>query len=260
MKRLAHYRTVLAFFIFALLLLQPLAQDRVARRPMYSSASFSPSDIAGLIVWLKTDQITGLSDGDPVTTWSDQSSAANDATQSTSSKKPTYKTAIKNGLPVVRFDGVDDELQIAATLLNASGSTGTVFIVVSHSAGGNKGLFATRGTSAGGFVIRYSATNGYQYFHTNASPTLSRTISDSTWNLIEFRRNGLDVEVGHNGSLAAASTLSGFTAVSNGTQIGYQNGAFLTADVAEIVVYDSVLSDGNRGSVETYLNTKWAVY
>jgi hypothetical protein len=42
---------------------------------------FSPSDITGLKVWLKADQIGGA-DNDPVGTWADQSGQANDFTQS----------------------------------------------------------------------------------------------------------------------------------------------------------------------------------
>jgi hypothetical protein len=51
--------------------------------------------------------ISGLSDADPVSTWSDRSRNAANATQ-TGAERPEYKTAIQGGQPVVRFDGTDD--------------------------------------------------------------------------------------------------------------------------------------------------------
>jgi hypothetical protein len=51
--------------------------------------------------------ISGLSDADPVSTWSDRSRNGADATQ-TSTNRPQYKATIQGGQPVVRFDGTDD--------------------------------------------------------------------------------------------------------------------------------------------------------
>jgi len=51
--------------------------------------------------------IAGLSDGNAVSTWSDRSRNAADATQ-TGANRPEYKKSIQGGQPVVRFDGTDD--------------------------------------------------------------------------------------------------------------------------------------------------------
>jgi len=74
-------------------------------------SAFSPASIAGLQLWLDASQITGLNDGDAVTTWPDLSGNGNNATQATGSKKPTYQTSEQNGRPGVLADGVDDFLQ-----------------------------------------------------------------------------------------------------------------------------------------------------
>jgi hypothetical protein len=70
---------------------------------------------AGASLVLDSRYITGLSDGDAISTWSDRSGNANDAT-STGTVRPTYKAAIQGGQPVVRFDGVDDYLLTADSL------------------------------------------------------------------------------------------------------------------------------------------------
>ena len=75
------------------------------------AAPFSPTDIAGLVLWLAADLGLALSDGDPVVTWPDQSGNGNDVTQPVAAARPTFRTAVINGEPVVRFDGVDDVLR-----------------------------------------------------------------------------------------------------------------------------------------------------
>ncbi len=46
--------------------------------------------------------------------WADASGQGNDATQATAALRPTYRTNMLNGKPVVRFDGADDYLRTAA--------------------------------------------------------------------------------------------------------------------------------------------------
>jgi hypothetical protein len=53
----------------------------------------------------------GLNDGNAIGTATDYSGNGRNFTQATAGNKPTFKTAIVNGLPVMRFDGVDDYLQ-----------------------------------------------------------------------------------------------------------------------------------------------------
>lgn len=92
------------------------------------ATTFSPSDLSGLVQWLKADAITGLSDGDPVSTWGDSSGNGRDASGS-GSARPVYKTNILNGKPTVRFDGVDDTMSLAALTLTKGISAVTLFAV-----------------------------------------------------------------------------------------------------------------------------------
>lgn len=64
---------------------------------------------AGAVLALDSRFISGLSDGDPVSTWSDRSGSGNNATQ-TGTARPTFETAEQGGQPVIRFDGSNDYL------------------------------------------------------------------------------------------------------------------------------------------------------
>src|SRR2546426_3011074 len=87
--------------------------------------------IPNLKVWLDASQLTGLVDGDPVGTWADQSGNGYDATQSVAAKKPTYKTNILNARPVVRYDGVDDDLGTSFSVAQPI----TILAVLKHLSG-----------------------------------------------------------------------------------------------------------------------------
>ena len=56
------------------------------------------------VVWLKADELTGLTNGDDILTWSDASGNSNTFTAPSSTFSPVYQTGVINGLPVVRFN------------------------------------------------------------------------------------------------------------------------------------------------------------
>lgn len=70
---------------------------------------------AGLV--LDARRLTGLNDGDAVSTWNDVSGNGRDATQSTSGKKPTYNTNSVGGSSSLSFDGGDG---LATSAFNSS--------------------------------------------------------------------------------------------------------------------------------------------
>ncbi len=65
-----------------------------------------------LAAWFEADAITGLVNGAPVTSWTDESGNTNNASQSipgqpyssSPTQPPTYATNSLNGLPVVHFN------------------------------------------------------------------------------------------------------------------------------------------------------------
>jgi len=86
---------------------------------------WQPSFLPNLIFWLDASKITGVSDGETISIWKDQSLQQNDAVMTTGSMQPTF--ALNNGIPVVRFDGTNDYLE---TINNMPGGSGTISIYV----------------------------------------------------------------------------------------------------------------------------------
>src|SRR4051812_40492914 len=80
-------------------------------------------------VWFKADS-ESYANNDAVGTVTDRSGNSRNATQATAAQKPTFKTGIQNGLPVYRFDGVDDNMATAAW--TALSQPTTIFFVASY--------------------------------------------------------------------------------------------------------------------------------
>ena len=82
----------------------------------YASASFTPPDLPGLVLWLESTQGLQLS-GSNVREWIDQSPVGgNNALQVTGAKKPGYTAsdANFNGKPSVNFDGAAQYMTFTA--------------------------------------------------------------------------------------------------------------------------------------------------
>lgn len=226
---------------------------------------FQPSDLTGLKLWLKADAITGLNDGDSVTTWNDSSGLSNNAAQGTAANKPVYKTNIRNGNPVVRFDGSND------FLLTPSISIGTftafaVFKATTSSPVYEQGISTG---SASGFHL----WTGITTMRVNKSTVASAKnhsggatwATDGAWRMTSQTYNGTHATflLWVNGSAATTSDVTianpGTAAINSPIYLGMRGGATnaLNGDLAEIILYDSSLSTANRQSVEAYLNQKY---
>jgi len=202
-----------------------------------ASAPFTPPDVAGLLIWLKADGLTGLANNDPVSSFTDFSGNANHAAN-TLTKRPLYITNVLNGLPVVRFDGVNDVLLFPSMAANSFGTA--VFVAKSSSTASTKKLLATvaSGTITGIYhggadTTKWGTRNGagsYFYFG---------DISTSAFQVL--------------------STQNGFS--SNYTwALGGRDGAdFFPGDLAEFIIYDSVISAPNLALVQGYLASKYAL-
>lgn len=83
---------------------------------MHRRARHLNAKAAGAGLVLDARRISGLNDGDAVSTWNDVSGNGRDASN-TLTARPLYKTFIKGGQPVVRFDGSNDTLIFTPELL-----------------------------------------------------------------------------------------------------------------------------------------------
>jgi hypothetical protein len=224
--------------------------------------------IAGLTLWLLTG--TGVSiDAQGVTFWADQSGNGHNFTPISLSGKPALVPSALNGHPVVQFDGSDDRMDNVDGLI--SGNQFTLFTVMSVVSGnypweigsGSPGarVFYERGPHGGASPDALDIGHDYGTDVRAGYPGISapgfRVLSIVGDQMLSGTRVYVD-------GAAATTTLAGsdqnWTIGAGGNRLGggasFPN-AFTAVDVAEVLVYDRVLSQQEREDVEQYLGHKY---
>lgn len=152
------------------------------------SAAFTPADVPGLFQWFAADDIVGLNDGDPVTTWTKSGGTGGNATQSSAGAKPSYQTNVVNSLPAVEFDGTADFLELG----NMSALTaGRIFIVMKLDADppvAGDGLWTIGSDVAQSTRFPFSDGNAYDQCGTTARKATGNPTPDlATWNIYSVK-------------------------------------------------------------------------
>jgi hypothetical protein len=254
----------------------------------HNAAEPASIPLAHLNLWLKSDTGTVMN-GTKVSRWMDQSGNGNDAVESDSSRQPLLINDALNGKPVVSFDGVNDRLgftgskrmlQISLFIVfnNKSGATGTTApgFVLTFGPGGPYSAnqhFAIKmrgmdngdndiiiGTEDHSDFVMFTGQNIAKYNEwRNLSIIRDRTVSNTT-----LRWNGIDAPGTPSGSNFSIYVPLGDSTASGGGIGSTDNfpdlGRVLAkCDIAEIIVYDTVLSNSERLTVEKYLSGKYNI-
>jgi hypothetical protein len=226
----------------------------------------APTDIAGCALYLDADQITGKSEGDAITTWSDLSGAAHHATQATTAKKPVYKDNVWNGHSAVRFDGSANNKQLVSTF--SDNETITVFAVLAKLTDPDyfsQTAFALGGTADGSMKLGWNAGigAGYIWYPDQSFGVVDLSGTPTEVQVVALRSNAsaVSVDTWINGSPSTAfqprasiGTFSRFELGSTSDTGDEQPGDL---DLYEFLVYTAALTNPQVADVIAYLTDKW---
>jgi PKD repeat protein len=221
---------------------------------------FSPDDITGLALWLKSDTALSLVSGN-VQQWADISGNNLYCTQSQANLRPGLASvSLINNKPSVVFDGTNDVLN-GLLIPGIDSSSLTVFAVVK----GN----ATTATQQKGFFAA-GTTTGFQLAHGNANYSLinaGATLSGGSLPLTGFpysilgavKEYGLEARIYRNSIGLASSNSSVLSGpfVNAAYRLGIATGYF-EGEIAEVIVYKAALDTNQRKLVEDYLYNYYA--
>jgi hypothetical protein len=251
----------------------PLPRKIGTGRALLRPRAFSPLSINGLQAWYRADNLP-LNDGDAVSTWMDQSGYSNHATQS-GGNRPTYKTGIQNGKPMVLFAPASSQYMRAngvAAAFTGADMPMSLFIALKPDALGAQrtaASFASTVTTTPFFRLIQSAANAWTMGRrddASAAKAASGGTVDTNAHLIGVVFTGTTVTVYDNGAVigAAGADLDVGTLTVDSFAIGTLARAapteFFSGYQGEIIVYNSALSTTDRQRVETYLNARWALF
>jgi hypothetical protein len=244
---------------------------------------FLPTDLANLEVWYDADDATTIteSSGD-VSQWDDKSGNDNHLEQTSGTKQPSYHTGTLNGRAVVRFDGVDEnlesqnntgfttsdaisvfgvitktgtfndfetvisqngnDLQDSMAFLFGNGSAASPKPAVSTDTWGQDGIQVDATISAGTYLIGWVIPDWSDHFD---SPTNN-----------QIRIDKVDQTVKAYGTVAPGTLVNDVWHVG-----GFDNlsTAFLDGDIAELFVVKREVTATEITRIENYLQNKWGV-
>ena len=200
-----------------------------------------------------------LVDGDPVSTWPDSSGNGHDATM-TGSNRPTFKTAIVNGKPVVRFTSAgQSKLNIATPISGAF--PWIVFAVMKQAATGTR-IDSLNGSDASGTPYGpLIVTANTLYMFTREGYVSDLTSISLGFHVLDGIHGGTGTQFLLIDGVANTSALTPSANTGNFTTIGYDSvtPTYSDGDIAEIIIYNASLAGTDRQNIEKYLGTKYGI-
>ena len=242
-----------------------------------AAPAFTPAAVSGLQVWYRGDAGVNASSG-KVRIWEDQSGNGLHASRPTVSRQPALVSDAINGHPGIRFDGTDDALAVPFNLNGAENASLTIFAVWTSEPVPRDKLRKLYGHDnrdfdrAVGFDSRTRLNYGFftgsgvqSYF---SAPFNTPTLTTDMWRPRTFSGyvNGV-VKVNN----AAQTTGPGDETMTLG---GIRDNTEFPGDanqaralgwepwqgvIAEFLIYDRSLTDGERQQVEQHLMAKYRI-
>lgn len=238
---------------------------------------FTPRMIPDLQLWLDATQLN-RADDDPVGVWTNLAYTNFDGSAS-GAARPTFKANIRQGRPVVRFDGIDDLLQLNGAgrdvVKNASGVTLFAVYADSQATTSTSLLYWSTGTNSGNARIQLSPRNtgelsigGRRLDADAAAGSQGGTRATDEWlvhsctgdwaNVVAtVWKNG--VQVSQNTSWLTAGSTSNTSSAGAGVGANTGGAGYFKGDLGEAIAYQRVLTTAERMRVERYLGSKWGV-
>jgi hypothetical protein len=229
------------------------------------STLYNPLAIPGCFLWLDAaDTASIVLSGSNVTQWNDKSNSGYNFTQATTASQPTY-SAMSNGKNAINF-------ATSKYMTNSSVAFRTNYSIfaVGYSSSTGYGRLL-HGYPTFDYALFFGSGSGVTQFATfvgssvapwNAETTNSPATSIASLCLMEVTNNntstGLISYVNGTAQTAKNGTTVAFTGLTLGVQ-GNTNGQPWNGYIAEILIYNSVLTTTQRQQVEGYLASKWAI-
>ena len=270
---------------------------QLKRRKLFAGGldanAFDPKDISGLMLWLRADnEVDTFEANGDVTAWSDESGNDNDCTvSSTAARRPHWKENVFGTKPAILFTGSADEYLdttgISSLFIDdASDSDYTVILMIKPTgvATDNQAIFsqyattnwastATTDSNVLAMGIDVDSKSTILGKSTTGDVSIGDTLVDSTAYIMVARQEYASTTMRHFLNGTKKSTVTDWV---RGTgAVGGQNptiGAMYTTSrgsntytneytgyIAEIIVYDSAISEENLKHVHNYLITKYSL-
>lgn len=235
----------------------------------FNAASFAPSDLTNLSLWLRADYGITLN-GSKVAQWDDKSGNGRNFANATGSSQPTYNsTGGSNNQPYIKFTRAS-ETHLDLTNSYLSSLTGlTVFIVYYEpDPAGNQIPISSTGYAS----MKQRYNNNSYYYPIDNSAYGSYADTSTSWcyesivfdgsqtgnaNRLKMYLNNVQKTLTFAGTIGAALGSVTFTYMGGFYTGG--SGFHFDGGISEYIVYNRALTPAEQAQVESYLATRYSL-
>ena len=222
-----------------------------------------PDSVTNLLLWLDANAPATLTESDGrISAWADKSGNGFGMSQADNSARPSVVQNAVNGLNALNFDGFNDYLG-RSDALGLTGAPGITTFVMMRSFNASQRFFHLgENTGAAGQVIDFAGDTSWRFNNGNTlfgnDPLIGsfalatfRMGANSQYSTARFWKNGVEAIRTSTGGTGPPNLENESTTVGAGLLPGTSR-EFFSGQIAELAVYDSELSDGDRAQVEAY--------
>jgi hypothetical protein len=256
---------VLAIVLCAAVAAAGAPQSSVSRPRGLNKTATIPFPSSNLTLWLRADSGVTETSG-AVSGWADISGNAHHAGQATESDRPVVQSNQINGRSVIHFNNASSITLPTAADLGLQNSNYECFIVARATTDSIKFLLA--GSSISNYELHLNLnTYGNAGARFIPNPDVGLNQNDN-----EAYSNGsahvFNVQAHSGGGLVRVDAVNGYSSVSDcrssdagALMLGRRgDGTYqLNGDIAEVIIYTSILSSGDRNTVEMYLAGRYGI-
>lgn len=248
-----------------------LPMERYLERTGTMFANFSPLDLSPDAWYDASDKSTITLSSGAVSQWNDKSGNAKHVTQGTAANRPAFAN------DTITFDGADDYLSRAESVMFSSSQTSTVFFVCANNAGTFDRVLAEASTSAANPIYSLVSSDG-----TDATKLRTIIRNDAGTSAAATQASANFFESGVYKVYSVEDTITSINARVNGAVFGtnsytrpslpislnvFSIGALVSTTVSthsnvsmnEIIIYKKALTAKQKRTVERYLGQKWGI-
>ncbi|MDN5213636.1 T9SS type A sorting domain-containing protein [Fulvivirgaceae bacterium BMA12] len=228
----------------------------------------TPGNIGGtnLRIWLKAGTGTNtIVDGENISSWIDQSAQGNNASQNVVSEQPQYVLDAINSNAALLFDGTEDFMDITTNSFPFGANSRTLYLVLNYDSLTNPTFFQMAfsygnpaANQANGFGL--NGNGDLLYFGFGNDERINSFGDPDNSRIYIGTYDGTIASIFVDG-LLSTSTARSWNTVQNLAYIGQQvlQREHYSGEIAEILLYDKVLTEAERFKVDSYLAVKYGI-
>lgn len=218
--------------------------------------------LSNLKLWLRSD-LAVTSSSNYISSWGDVSGWNNDATQATSGNQPTIVANEINGKNIIRFNGTTSKMSLpASSTLGIQSNPYEMFMVAKSSSSNIQ--FLISGATNEQFEYHLNGTTGARFIpitSTYLDLGTSGNFTDGNTHVFSARASSSGGAVRVDGNDGGTSSANILSSNSGALQLGARSDGnyYFNGDIAEVILYNSVLSSSDRSTVEQYLANRYGI-